>query len=175
MAAASLAATCSLYTTWGYSENRLAFCALSIFFWRFCFAFLVALASDMYMRFSSSSSDVRRFGKYSCTSRHLCHSHQFGRLFINLLPSEMSCASSRWWASILACVSASLNFSKTWLPESFLWLLLILLSKTLNLSEISHSIYSRTSMARTPDGSFTMDESNTSLSPQGFPLNTIYG
>ena len=26
-----------------------------------------------------------------------------------------------------------------------------------------------------PDGSFTMDESNTFLSPQGFPPNTIYG
>ena len=25
-----------------------------------------------------------------------------------------------------------------------------------------------------PDGSFTMDESNTFLSPQGFPPNTIY-
>ena len=26
-----------------------------------------------------------------------------------------------------------------------------------------------------PDGSFTMDESNTFLSPQGFPPNTMYG
>ena len=26
-----------------------------------------------------------------------------------------------------------------------------------------------------PNGSFTMDESNTFLSPQGFPPNTIYG
>ena len=26
-----------------------------------------------------------------------------------------------------------------------------------------------------PDGSFTMDESNTFSSPQGFPPNTIYG
>ena len=26
-----------------------------------------------------------------------------------------------------------------------------------------------------PDGSFTMDESNTFLSPWGFPPNTIYG
>ena len=26
-----------------------------------------------------------------------------------------------------------------------------------------------------PDGSFTMDESNTFLSPQGFPPNTLYG
>ena len=26
-----------------------------------------------------------------------------------------------------------------------------------------------------PDGSFTMDESNTFLSPQGFPPKTIYG